>query len=60
MDEQAGSTTGWRGAGARPPTVSMTRRRCSGVVPQQPPTMLMPSSAVKRSWAAASSSGVRS
>ena len=31
-----------------------------GVVPQQPPTTLMPSSAVNRSWAAASSSGVRS
>ena len=42
------------------PTRSTTARRCSGVVPQQPPTMLMPNSLTKRSCASASSSGVRS
>ena len=34
--------------------------RCSGVVPQQPPTMLRPNSFTKRSCASASASGVRS
>ena len=49
-----------RGTGARVPSARRPRRRCSGVVPQQPPTMLMPNSATKRSCASASTSGVRS
>ena len=36
------------------------RARCSGVVPQHPPTMLSPNSSTKRSCASASCSGVRS
>ncbi len=49
-----------RATGARVPTRSTTARRCAGVVPQQPPTMLRPNSLTKRSCASASTSGVRS
>ena len=47
-------------AGSRSRTASTTWRRCSGVVPQQPPTTAMPSSATWRRWNSASCSGVRS
>ena len=53
-------TSGERRAGSRSPTASTTWRRCSGVVPQQPPTTLTPSSATWRRWNSASCSGVRS
>ena len=42
----------------RPPTFRTTASRCSGVVPQQPPTSARPNSPVKASCALASSSGV--
>ena len=37
-DAAAASWTGLARRDRRPPTRSTTRRRCSGVVPQQPPT----------------------
>ena len=52
------SGRGRRVASPRPCTFSTTWRRCSGVVPQQPPTRARPKSLVKWSWAAASCSGV--
>ncbi len=52
------SDCGSRATTSRPRTRSTTRRRCSGVVPQQPPTRPSPYSRVKVSWACASSSGV--
>ena len=55
-----GSITGSRRAGVNPRTRSTTARMWSGVVPQQPPTTVTPSSVTKRSWCSASASGVRS
>ena len=50
----------WRGvraAGVRSRHTSTTRRMCSGVVPQQPPTTWTPSSVMKRRWCSASCVG---
>ncbi len=49
---------GDRGFGSVPHTRSTTWRRCSGVVPQQPPTTFTPISRTNSSCAAASASGV--
>src|ERR1700709_662419 len=56
-DDADASKVGVRLMTSRPRTRSTTWRRCSGVVPQQPPTSDSPYSVVKRSWASASSSG---
>ena len=53
-----GTGTTSRGFGRAPPTRSTTAARWAGVVPQQPPTTLTPSSVTNASWASASSSGV--
>ncbi len=52
------SRTGWRSTTGRARTASTTRRRCSGVVPQHPPTSPRPNSPTNCVCAAASSSGV--
>ncbi len=57
-DAAPGSGRGSRSAGASPRTRSTNSRRCSGVVPQQPPTSDSPYSATNVSCASASSTGV--
>ncbi len=53
-----GSALGCRRAGSSPATRSATSRMCSGVVPQQPPTRLVPNSVTNEASEVASSSGV--
>ena len=55
----AGSTTGVRSTTSWPRTRSTTCRRCSGVVPQQPPTRPTPYVRTNSSSASASSTGCR-
>ena len=56
-DDTPGSGRAARRAGATSRTASTTSRRCSGVVPQQPPTSPSPNSRTKPDSATASSVG---
>ncbi len=60
MDATAGSCTGVRTAIDAPAHCSTTAARCSGVVPQHPPTAETPNSVTKRCRCSARPSGVRS
>ena len=42
IEERSGGPAAGRGAAGFPPTRSTIAAMCSGVVPQQPPTTLMP------------------
>ncbi len=60
IDAAPTSGRGSRRAGVRSLATAASRRRCSGVEPQQPPTTCTPSSVMNRVWYSTNSSGERS